>query len=121
MQRRKAGGRRSRSCEPESQRYWTLAYATFLTLSAVCLWVPIRLRYPIGFETLRALFHLTSWGPDSFLLIAATGFTAYCAAFNGVVLSRLMWGQHSYDSMEEIWKQVSSVSFEAPVEKKGTR
>ena len=72
-------------------------------------------------ETLRAVFHLTSWGPDSFLLIAATGFTAYCAAFNGVVLSRLMWGQHSYDSMEEIWKQVLSVSFEAPVEKKGTR
>ncbi len=32
-----------------------------------------------------------------------------------------MWGQHSYDSMEEIWKQVLSVSFEAPVEKKGTR
>ncbi len=105
----------------ESQRYWTLAYATFLTLSAVCLWVPIRLRYPIGLETRRAVFHLTSWGPDSFLLIAATGFTAYCAAFNGVVLSRLMWGQHSYDSMEEIWKQVLSVSFEAPVEKKGTR
>ena len=26
----------------ESQRYWIIAYYTFLTLSAICLWVPIR-------------------------------------------------------------------------------
>ena len=105
----------------ESQRYWTLAYATFLTLSTVCLWVPIRLRYPIGLQAMGAVFHLSRWEPDSFLLTVALGLTAYCAVFNGVVLSRLMWGQHSYDFMEEVWKQVLSVSSEGPVEKKGTR
>jgi len=105
----------------ESQRYWTLAYATFLTLSTVCLWVPIRLRYPIGPQAIGAVFHLSRWEPDSFLLIVAMGLTAYCAVFNGVVLSRLMWGQHSYDFMEEVWKQVLSVSSEGSAEKKGTR
>ena len=68
-----------------------------------------------------AVFHLTGWEPDSFLLIVAMGLTVYCAVFNGVVLSRLMWGQHSYDFMEEVWKQVLAVSSEAPVGKKDIR
>lgn len=92
----------------ESQRYWTLAYATFLTLSAVCFWVPIKLRYPISLHSVLSALHVASWTSDSFLLIVAAGLTSYIAVFNAVVLARLMRGQHSYDFMERVWKRVLS-------------
>lgn len=79
----------------QSQRYWALAYATFLALSVVCLVVPIRSRISLS-------------GPffETFFLWAAVICTFLCSSFNGVVLSRLLWGQHSYDFMEDVWKEI---------------
>lgn len=96
----------------ESQRYWTLAYGTFLTLSVVCLWVPVSSNYPFSFQKVLSMFHVTFWKPEWLWLIVAMGITSYCTFFNAIVLSRLIWGQHSYDFMEKIWKEVLSVHSE---------
>jgi hypothetical protein len=91
----------------EGQRYWILAYYTFLTLSFVCIGIPLWSRH-FRMQELLFLFHVRSWNPEAFLFVFAGGVTCYCALFNAVILSRLIWGQHSYDSLEKIWKQVLS-------------
>ena len=85
----------------DSQRYWTLAYYTFLALSAICLWVPIRSNFP-----LRPDLWVVFLRPESILLVFAVGLTLYCAVFNSIILSRLVWGEHSYDFLEKLWQEV---------------
>jgi len=97
----------------ESQRYWTLAYGTFLILSTICLWIPIRSRLPFSSHDLRSVLHPMSWTTESLLLVGATLITFYCAAFNCLVLFRLIWGKHSYDVMEGVWREVLNAKAKA--------
>lgn len=89
----------------QSQLYWTLAYATFIILAIICLWIPVRSLYPISMYDLSSGFHLR-WTAESFLSVSATLSTFYCAAFCGIILARLTAGENSYDSMELVWKRV---------------
>jgi hypothetical protein len=81
----------------ESQRYWVLTYYTFFSLCAVCLSIPLHF---------INVFHPSAWALEGIFLGVATLLTIVTALFNGVILARLIWGVHSYDRLEDIWKGV---------------
>jgi hypothetical protein len=84
----------------ESQRYWVLTYYTFLALAVVCLSIPLQS------HALTHALHPKSWDSEGVFLGAAIVLVTVTGVFNGVILARLIWGQHSYDNLALIWKGV---------------
>jgi hypothetical protein len=83
-----------------SQEYWVLTYYTFLALSVVCLSIPLQS------HALRNILQPHIWTSEGLFLGLATILVIVIAVFNGVILSRLIWGEHSYDQVEIIWKRI---------------
>lgn len=90
----------------ETQRYWILGNYSFLALSAICLALAIRSRYVLSLRHPASILHLPLWIAGSPLLAFSIALTLYCAIFNAVVMSRLIRGQHSYDFLEQVWKEI---------------
>jgi hypothetical protein len=90
------------------QPYWVLAYYTFLSLSAACIGIPIWWRFRGRAKHLLYLFVPHYWNAGAFLLFLAVLVTCFCAILNGLILAELIWGQHSYDFEEDIWKRILS-------------
>jgi hypothetical protein len=91
--------------------YWTIAYYTFSSLSALCIILAIiTLQNPINMPEanshgMKGLIVLPSWLEWRIIYIASL-FVAISLYRNFVLICRLTFGRYTYDNNYQIWKNI---------------
>ncbi len=83
-----------------THRYWVFCYLTFFLLSSLCLW--------------GSVFILVHWYDGSSMIFIPPG-TFFCAylfvtTWNIKIVWNLIYGKHSYDYNESMWRIIMGVN-----------